>query len=46
VEGRVMLAILRQKLRENGNQMAFYLGTHGMTMLLLIALLLGVILLD
>ena len=39
-----MLAILRQKLRENGNQMAFYLGTHGITML--IALLLGVILLD
>jgi hypothetical protein len=46
VEGNAMLAILRQKLRENGHQMVFYLGTHGITMLLLIVLLLGVILLE
>ena len=47
-----MLATLRQKLRRNQSQpltrtqeILFYLGTHGLTVLLLAALLLGVILL-
>ena len=45
-EGRAMFAILLQKLRKNGIEIFFYLGTHGITILLLMALLLGVILLD
>ncbi len=41
-----MFAILLQKLRKNGTEILFYLGTHAITALLLMALLLGVILLD
>jgi hypothetical protein len=46
VEASAMFAILLQKLRKNGTEILFYLGTHGITVLLLMALLLGVILLD
>jgi hypothetical protein len=41
-----MLANLRRKLRNNGRQVFYYLGTHGIATLLLAVLLLGVILLD
>ena len=41
-----MFANLLQKLRSNGGQLLFYLGTHGITVLLLTALLLGVMFLD
>lgn len=41
-----MFAILLRKLRNNGTDILFYLGTHGITVLLLMALLLAVILLD
>ena len=48
-----MIANLRQKLRMNeslpfvrAQKILFYLGTHGITILLLTALLLGVILLE
>ena len=48
-----MLATLRQKLRMNGSQplgraewLLVYLATHGITILLLAALLLSVILLE
>ena len=46
VEGNAMFAILLQKLRKNRTEILFYLGTHGITVLLLMALLLGVVLLD
>ena len=41
-----MFAILLQKLRKNGTELFFCLGTQGITILLLMALLLGVILLE
>lgn len=41
-----MLANLLLKLRKNRTEILFYLGTHGIAVLLLMALLLGVILLD
>jgi hypothetical protein len=53
VEGTTVLATVRQKLRMNESRLLvraekilFYLGTHGITILLLTALLLGVILLE
>ncbi len=46
VEGSAMFAILLEKLGKNGTEILLYVGTHGITVLLLMALLLAVILLD
>jgi hypothetical protein len=35
VEGSAMFASLREKLRKNGTEILFYLGTHGITVLLM-----------
>jgi hypothetical protein len=41
-----MSAVLLERLRTKGRHLLLYLGTHGLTVLLLVALLAAVILLE
>jgi hypothetical protein len=45
-EASEMSGVLLQKLRKKGIYLLFFLGTHGITLLLLMALLAAIILLD